>query len=284
MENNDYNNFLKELDIFLNRENVSVKKEKTNFLLENEKNSTHRDILKMKDVEYNDIKKDCTVSIKDLSKDDKPREKLYKLGKDKMFDYELIAILIGSGSRDNDVISLSKRIFKYISKFQSINDLTVHDLLKIKGIGLSKACSIIAALEFSKRINVKESLKKFSIDSPKTVADIFMNILKDELKEHFYVILLDTKNNIISWDEISKGDLNSSIVHPREVFKYALKWSANSLICLHNHPSGDPTPSNEDIKITKRLFSVGDLVGVKVLDHIIIGYNRYVSLREYGVI
>lgn len=283
MENNDYNEFLKELYIFLNRENVNKVKE--NEVLENKKIfNENKDIFKMKDIDYKDIKDDCEISIKDLSKDDKPREKLYKFGKDKMFDYELIAILIGSGSKDCDVISLSKKIFKYISKFQSINDLTVNDLLKIKGIGLSKACSIISALEFSRRLNVKESVKKFSVDSPKSVADIFMNILKDELKEHFYIILLDTKNNIISWDEISRGDLNSSIVHPREVFKYALKWSANSLICLHNHPSGDPIPSDEDIKITKRLCDVGDLVGVRVLDHIIIGYNRHVSLREYGVI
>ena len=95
---------------------------------------------------------------------------------------------------------------------------------------------------------------------------------------------MNTKNRIISWDEISRGDLNSSIVHPREVFKYALKWSANSLICLHNHPSGDPTPSKEDIDVTKRLEEVGKLMGVNLLDHIIIGYNKYISLREYGSI
>ena len=123
----------------------------------------------------------------------------------------------------------------------------------------------------------------FSIGSPKSVADIFMNILRDEMKEHFYVLLLDTKNKIISWDEISKGDLNSSIVHPREVFKYALRYSANSIICLHNHPSGDPTPSSQDIDITKRLEEVGDLVGIRLLDHIIIGYNKYVSLKEKGL-
>lgn len=130
----------------------------------------------------------------------------------------------------------------------------------------------------------EKQLMNFQLIHLKSVVDIFMNILKDELKEHFYVILLDTKNKIISWDEISKGDLNSSIVHPREVFKYALKLSANSIICLHNHPSGDPTPSVEDIKITKRLNDVGGLMGIELVDHIIIGYNKYVSLREKGII
>lgn len=296
MLNNDYDEFLKELDIFLNMEDKNVKNEQNKVfeskvnenlkenLSKKNKDNVDKDLLSIKNVEYKDIKTDLNLSIKDLNVDDKPREKLYKFGADKLFDYELVAILLGSGSKDEDVLSISKKLWKYILKFQRISELTVNDLLKIKGIGLSKASSIIAALELSKRINIKESVKNFTVDSPKSVADIFMNILRDELKEHFYVILLDTKNNIISWDEISRGDLNSSIVHPREVFKYALKYSANSLICLHNHPSGDPTPSKEDINITKRLYEVADLVGIKLLDHIIIGYNKHISLKAYGAI
>ena len=170
-----------------------------------------------------------------------------------------------------------------MKKFHRISEITINDLMKIDGIGLSKACTIISALEFFKRINIKECVDNFSIGSPKSVADIFMNILKDEMKEHFYVLVLDTKNKIFSWDEISRGDLNSSIVHPREVFKYALSKGANSIICLHNHPSGDPTPSTQDLEITKRLEDVGDLVGIKLLDHIIIGYNKYISLKEKGL-
>ncbi|MBK1468810.1 DNA repair protein RadC [Parvimonas sp. S3374] len=221
--------------------------------------------------------------MKDLNDNDKPREKLYKFGADKLSEYELIAILLGSGSRNEDVLTLSKKLWQYMSKFHRISEIAIDDLMEIEGIGLSKACSIISALELSKRINIRECVDNFSVGSPKSVADIFMNILRDEMKEHFYVLLLDTKNKIISWDEISKGDLNSSIVHPREVFKYALKYSANSIICLHNHPSGDPTPSMQDIEITKRLQEVGNLVGIKLLDHIIIGYNKYISLREKGI-
>lgn len=288
MSNNDYDDFLKELQIYLDKnyndnvENNKIFEKKSieeNISLEDK---TIKEVNSVKNIGYRDVEI-FTTSIKDLNDNDKPREKLYKFGADKLSEYELIAILLGSGSRNEDVLTLSKKLWQYMNKFHRISELAIDDLMEIEGIGLSKACSIISALEFSKRINIRECVDNFSVGSPKSVADIFMNILRDEMKEHFYVLLLDTKNKIISWDEISKGDLNSSIVHPREVFKYALKYSANSIICLHNHPSGDPTPSMQDIEITKRLQEVGNLVGIKLLDHIIIGYNKYISLREKGI-
>lgn len=288
MSNNDYDDFLKELQIYLDKnynDNVENNKifekesREENISLEDK---TIKEVNSVKNIGYRDVKT-FTTSIKDLNDNDKPREKLYKFGADKLSEYELIAILLGSGSRNEDVLTLSKKLWQYMNKFHRISELAIDDLMEIEGIGLSKACSIISALELSKRINIRECVDNFSVGSPKSVADVFMNILRDEMKEHFYVLLLDTKNKIISWDEISKGDLNSSIVHPREVFKYALKYSANSIICLHNHPSGDPTPSMQDIEITKRLQEVGNLVGIKLLDHIIIGYNKYISLREKGI-
>ncbi|WP_201275713.1 RadC family protein [Parvimonas parva] len=288
MSNNDYDDFLKELQIYLDKnyndnvENNKIFEKKSieeNISLEDK---TIKEVNSVKNIGYRDVEI-FTTSIKDLNDNDKPREKLYKFGADKLSEYELIAILLGSGSRNEDVLTLSKKLWQYMSKFHRISEIAIDDLMEIEGIGLSKACSIISALELSKRINIRECVDNFSVGSPKSVADIFMNILRDEMKEHFYVLLLDTKNKIISWDEISKGDLNSSIVHPREVFKYALKYSANSIICLHNHPSGDPTPSMQDIEITKRLQEVGNLVGIKLLDHIIIGYNKYISLREKGI-
>ncbi len=288
MSNNDYDDFLKELQIYLDKnyndnvENNKIFEKKSieeNISLEDK---TIKEVNSVKNIGYRDVEI-FTTSIKDLNDNDKPREKLYKFGADKLSEYELIAILLGSGSRNEDVLTLSKKLWQYMSKFHRISELAIDDLMEIEGIGLSKACSIISALELSKRINIRECVDNFSVGSPKSVADIFMNILRDEMKEHFYVLLLDTKNKIISWGEISKGDLNSSIVHPREVFKYALKYSANSIICLHNHPSGDPTPSMQDIEITKRLQEVGNLVGIKLLDHIIIGYNKYISLREKGI-
>lgn len=288
MSNNDYDDFLKELQIYLDKnyndnvENNKIFEKKSieeNISLEDK---TIKEVNSVKNIGYRDVEI-FTTSIKDLNDNDKPREKLYKFGADKLSEYELIAILLGSGSRNEDVLTLSKKLWQYMSKFHRISELAIDDLMEIEGIGLSKACSIISALELSKRINIRECVDNFSVGSPKSVADIFMNILRDEMKEHFYVLLLDTKNKIISWDEISKGDLNSSIVHPREVFKYALKYSANSIICLHNHPSGNPTPSMQDIEITKRLQEVGNLVGIKLLDHIIIGYNKYISLKEKGI-
>lgn len=288
MSNNDYDDFLKELQIYLDKnyndnvENNKIFEKKSieeNISLEDK---TIKEVNSVKNIGYRDVEI-FTTSIKDLNDNDKPREKLYKFGADKLSEYELIAILLGNGSRNEDVLTLSKKLWQYMNKFHRISELAIDDLMEIEGIGLSKACSIISALELSKRINIRECVDNFSVGSPKSVADIFMNILRDEMKEHFYVLLLDTKNKIISWDEISKGDLNSSIVHPREVFKYALKYSANSIICLHNHPSGEPTPSMQDIEITKRLQEVGNLVGIKLLDHIIIGYNKYISLREKGI-
>lgn len=288
MSNNDYDDFLKELQIYLDKnyndnvENNKIFEKKSREENTSLEDKTIKEVNSVKNIGYRDVEI-FTTSIKDLNDNDKPREKLYKFGADKLSEYELIAILLGSGSRNEDVLTLSKKLWQYMNKFHRISELAIDDLMEIEGIGLSKACSIISALELSKRINIRECVDNFSVGSPKSVADIFMNILRDEMKEHFYVLLLDTKNKIISWDEISKGDLNSSIVHPREVFKYALKYSANSIICLHNHPSGDPTPSMQDIEITKRLQEVGNLVGIKLLDHIIIGYNKYISLKEKGI-
>lgn len=283
MSNNDYDEFLKELDVFLNNQRSNVENVCESKDINEPSTINSHNILNKKSVKYSDIKV-SSISINDLNDTDKPREKLVRKGVEKLSEEELIAILLGSGSKKEDVLTVSKKLWTYISSLHRYSELNINDLMTIDGIGLSKASTVIAALEFSKRLNVREKLDEFSVNSPKSVVDIFMNILKDELKEHFYVILLDTKNKIISWDEISKGDLNSSIVHPREVFKYALKLSANSIICLHNHPSGDPTPSVEDIKITKRLNDVGRLIGIELVDHIIIGYNKYVSLREKGII
>ncbi len=283
MSNNDYDEFLKELDVFLNNQRSNVENVCESKGINEPSTINSHNILNKKSVKYSDIKV-SSISINDLNDTDKPREKLVRKGVEKLSEEELIAILLGSGSKKEDVLTVSKKLWTYISSLHRYSELNINDLMTIDGIGLSKASTVIAALEFSKRLNVREKLDEFSVNSPKSVVDIFMNILKDELKEHFYVILLDTKNKIISWDEISKGDLNSSIVHPREVFKYALKLSANSIICLHNHPSGDPTPSVEDIKITKRLNDVGRLIGIELVDHIIIGYNKYVSLREKGII
>lgn len=289
----NYDDFLQELDVFLkeyyleeDKGNIIFEKSDTAVEVKNHRSTeeiNNKKLEKTKRVEFKNIKSDV-ISINNLIEDDKPREKLLKFGVKSLSEYELIAILLRSGTPQEDVLNLSKKLWIYLSKLQSISDLTMSDLMSINGIGVSKASIILSAIELAKRFNLRESIGEFSIENPRSVANIFVNTLNDDMKEHFYVLLLNTKNKIISWDEISRGDLNSSIVHPREVFKYALKNSANSIICLHNHPSGDTTPSKEDIEITKRLVEVGNLVGIRLLDHIIIGGNSYVSLREKGII
>lgn len=161
-----------------------------------------------------------------------------------------------------------------------LRDTTLQELMETKGIGECKASQILAAIELGKRINFLYALDKVKINQPNTIADLFMDEMRYLQKEHFRIVLLDTKNQIIVTEEISVGTLNASIVHPRDVFKVAIKRNANSIILIHNHPSGDPTPSREDINITNRLADVGNLVGIKVLDHIIIGDNKYISFKE----
>ena len=166
----------------------------------------------------------------------------------------------------------------------ALRDTTLQELMETKGIVKCKAAQILAAIEIGKRINYLDALSKIKINEPSTIANLYMDEMRYLQKEHFRVVLLDTKNQIIVTEEISIGTLNASIVHPRDVFRAAIKRNANSIILIHNHPSGDPTPSNEDINITIRLLEAGNLIGIKVLDHIIIGDNKYISFKEKNII
>ena len=162
--------------------------------------------------------------------------------------------------------------------------MDLKSLQEINGIGPAKSARIFAAMELSKRISKILSKQKFDVNSPSSIANLFMEELRYKKKEVVKVLLLDTKNNIISDLLVSEGSLNASIVHPREVYVEAVKRSANKIIVVHNHPSGDPSPSNEDIKITKRLYDSGEILGIELLDHVIIGDGNYCSLRELNYI
>lgn len=162
-------------------------------------------------------------------------------------------------------------------------DATVEELSKIKGIGTAKAVQIKAAVELGRRISSYRGRQQVTITSPLDVKDLLMEEMRFLEKEHFKAILLNTKNHVISIEDISIGSLNSSIVHPREVFKPAIKRSSASVILVHNHPSGDPTPSREDIEVTSRLVNAGNVLGIAVLDHVIIGNNSILSLKEQGL-
>ncbi|MDR3541885.1 MAG: DNA repair protein RadC [Desulfosporosinus sp.] len=172
-----------------------------------------------------------------------------------------------------------------LKKFPSITELaeaTEEELIKVKGLGKSKAMKILVALELGRRMYTASAKDIVSINSPQDVYDLLIDMTLLD-REYFKAIFLNTKNHVIAVETISIGTLNSSLVHPREVFKGAIKRSACSVIPVHNHPSGDPTPSTEDLEITKRLVDAGKLLGILVVDHVIIGSQRYISLKERGV-
>lgn len=232
-----------------------------------------------------DLKISKSYTIKELPITERPREKLYNYGPETLSNEELIAIIIRTGNRTESAVELGKKVLSKDNRgLVYLRDTTLQELMEIKGIGECKAAQILAATELGKRINYFDALEKVKINQPSTIASLFMDEMRYLQKEHFRIIILDTKNQIIVTEEISVGTLNASIVHPRDVFKIAIKRNANSIILIHNHPSGDPAPSNEDINITNRLVDVGNLVGIKVLDHIVIGDNKYISFKERNLI
>lgn len=217
------------------------------------------------------------MRIKDMVKENRPRERFVSYGANSLSDAELLAIILRTGTKNENVIDLSNRLIKEYP-LEKLFSSSIEELTKIKGIGRDKAIQILTVSEIQKR-NYSEK-KPAKITSAKDVYNLLKNKLKNEKKEHFYIVLLDTKNKIIKTKEISIGILDASIIHPREIFSEAIKALASRIILVHNHPSGDPTPSNEDIEITKKLIDVGELVGIEILDHVIIGNERYYSYEE----
>jgi len=224
-------------------------------------------------------------TIKQLPLDERPREKLYDKGPKELSNTELLAIIIRTGNRKQSAIDLARGVLDLEGDaLQFLKSATMEELTKLQGIGKCKAAQILAAVELGKRISSKDIIKPRKITSPQDVSDYMMEEMRDYKKEFFKTIMLDTKNNIICYEDISVGSLNSSIVHPREVFNRAIKRSSASIILVHNHPSGDPTPSKEDINITRRLIEAGQIIGIRVLDHIIVGNKKYISLKEEEII
>ncbi|MBS4535873.1 DNA repair protein RadC [Clostridium sp. D2Q-14] len=231
------------------------------------------------------MKRKANYTIKELPSDERPREKLYEKGPKELSNTELLAIIIRTGNRKESAIDLSRRVLGLDKdSLQFLKDSTLEELTKLQGIGKCKAAQILAAVELGKRISSIDIIKPKKISSPKDISDFMMEEMKDYKKEFFRTIMLDTKNNVICYEDISVGSLNSSIVHPREVFNRAIRRSSASIILVHNHPSGDPKPSMEDINITRRLIEAGQIIGIRVLDHIIVGNKKYVSLKEEDII
>ncbi len=221
--------------------------------------------------------------IKEMPKYLRPRERSLDVGMNNLSDQEVLAIIIRCGYREHTALDVSVNLLHKYGSLKNISKLTVEDLCKIKGIGKDKSIMVMAAFELGRRSTI-EKIKKKQILSSKDASIVLETNLRGLNKEHFIILLLNTKNFILGIETISIGSLNSSIVHPRELFKSAINKSAAAIILAHNHPSGDASPSKEDIEVTKRIKSGGQLLGIDVIDHIIIGDNCYYSFKEEKMI
>lgn len=226
---------------------------------------------------------DYHTSIKELPVEMRPRERMLAKGEEYLTEAELLAILLGNGTRDLSAIELAQQLLQNHDGLRLFKTMTLQELLNLDGIGLAKATRIKAAAELGRRLALSVNNQQ-QIKSPEDVKNYVMEDMRYYDREHFKCLYLNRKNQVIGLETVSVGGLVSSLVHPREVFKPAVKRSAASVILIHNHPSGDPTPSMEDINITKRLIESGRLLGIEVMDHIIIGDGRYVSLKATNAI
>ena len=223
------------------------------------------------------------IKINEIPSGERPREKLLFYGAQCLSNEELLAIILRTGNKDSNVVELSYRIIHSVGGLNGLFKASAKELMELKGVKEAKATQILAMCELYKRFKVSE-LTQIKISKPSDVAELVLDELRMLRQEVLILITLDTKNKVISKKEIFKGGLNSSLVHPREIFKEAVKDSAASIIICHNHPSGDPTPSRDDINITTRLKECGKMMGIELLDHLIIGDNRFISLKEKDIL
>lgn len=221
-----------------------------------------------------------SLIIREMSEDERPREKMLKKGEKSLSNAELLALIIRTGNKNFNAIELSNQIFKEkLINIRDLYDISIEELCDIDGIGIAKAAQIKAALELGMRAS-SYIPTRYKIKNPWDIYKYYMEELRYESKEIFKIVLLNTKNEIITDEKISVGTLNTSLVHPREVFKPAIRKSSSKIILIHNHPSGCCNPSHEDEMVTKRLIQCGEIIGIEVIDHIIIGDGVYFSFKE----
>jgi len=226
-----------------------------------------------------------SITIHDLPVADRPRERLQRLGIEALSAQEILALILGRGIAGESVMVTAQRLLSRFGGIKGLAGASLEELSQVRGIGIAKASQIKAAVELSSRVEgYLESDDKPILKTPEDIAGLVQSRLKDKKKEYFLAVLLDTRNQLIKVAEISVGSLDTSVVHPREVFKEAISACAASVIFVHNHPSGDTEASEEDIKLTKRLADAGGIVGIDVLDHIIIGGKSHASLKRQGLL
>ncbi len=219
--------------------------------------------------------------IKNIPKSERPRERLKKYGKENISNEELLSIILNTGTKNKSVKDISNLILSKINDITDLKDITLNSLKQIDGIGEVKAIKILASIELGKRVYLDNNLVNIKMDTPEKIYNYMKGEVEGKNQEYFYAIYLDSKKNLIDKKLLFIGTLNKSIVHPREIFKYAYLLSASSIICVHNHPSGDTIPSKEDLNLTKALVEIGKMQGINIIDHIIIGKNYY-SLYQNG--
>ncbi len=224
------------------------------------------------------------LNFRDVPKNDRPRERFLSVGKENLSDYELLVLLLKTGTKNKSVNVLAREVLDVIGGFENFKNLDYASLTKIKGIGMTKAIDLLLVLEIGKRVYLKPSKVRMKL---RTASDIYKYVkyfFYDKKQEHFYCLYLDNKKFVINSKLLFVGTLNKSVVHPREVFKEAYLSNAACVVCVHNHPSGDLSPSNEDIHFTKVLRQIGEVQGIPIIDHLIVSNSGYLSFYEENIL
>ena len=225
------------------------------------------------------------IKFKNIPNEDKPRERLFNYGAFNLSNEELISIILKTGSKKYSVKEVSLKLLEKIGSVEKLRDIGISSLIKIDGIGRVKAIELKAALELGRRVySSGVNVCNIKLNDPVSVYKYFKELLEIKKQEYFYCIYLDTKGNYIDKKCLFVGTINNSVIHPREIFKEAYLLSASGIICVHNHPSGDSSPSKEDVLITKKLMELGIIHGIKIIDHVIIGRDNYYSFNDNNML
>lgn len=226
---------------------------------------------------------DLQTNIQLIPMDGRPRERMEEYGPKALADHELLAIILRTGTKDKNVVNLALEVLKKVEGLYEFRHVTLQELMKIPGIGRVKAIEILAAVEFGKRISHSSQVKEGTVMSSSWVGNYLMEDMAGLTQEKVSALYLNTKNEIIKNETIFVGSLNTSVAHPREIFKLAVRYSAARIILAHNHPSGNTEPSEADFAFTRRVVDAGEMMGIEVIDHIIVGDDEYLSLQEHGL-
>jgi DNA repair protein RadC len=230
-----------------------------------------------------EVKPAYILMIRDMAEQDRPRERLRQVGAGAVSTAELLAIVLRTGTGGENVLRLAERLLAEFGSLPGLSRASIVELMNVKGVGEAKASEVKAALELGRRLMASAPEERPVVSSPADAANLLMSEMMFLEQEHLRLILLDTRNRVLKTPTIYVGSLNTSVVRVGELFRAALKANAAAMIVVHNHPSGDPAPSPEDIRVTRQLVDAGKLMDIEVLDHIVIGHQRFVSLKERGL-